>query len=568
MMARGAHLIVLSLLLACGAPSSGARATATAAQGTATAGERAAGDLLSAVREAAQALPTTGAPRDGIEHQELFAERRAEFLRRMGSGVAVLHAKPVYERNEDVEFPYRQDSDFYYLTGFEEPEAVAVLSAPGEGHPSYVLFVRPRNPAEEIWTGHRWGREGATRIFKADAAYVLDSLPAVMPRLLEGASQVLYGSGGDVEFGSRLTAWVARSGSRSSDTGRPRPERGAGQSAEEPGAGNTPLPSPLPILHEMRLIHTPAEIARIQRAIDITELALRATMRAAAPGLHEYDLEALQYYLYRTRGSQRYGFPSIVASGPNSVTLHYAENNRQLEEGELIVLDIGAEYAMYSADVSRTIPVSGRFSPEQREIYQIVADAQDAAMELMRPGRTIGEAHQKAVEVVTRGLLRLGLLKGTLEENIQSGAYSRFFMHSTSHWIGLDVHDAGAYQEPDGSPRVFKPGMVLSNEPGIYIREGTPGVEPKWFNIGVRLENDVLVTEGDPFDMTAGIPRRIADVEAEMARPPLTIETGKPAPPVKEGGGPAAEARRDAGYVEAGTVTPREQGKRKQPRDP
>jgi len=275
-------------------------------------------------------------------------------------------------------------------------------------------------------------------------------------------------------------------------------------------------------------------------------------MRAATPGLYEYDLEALQYYVYRTSGAERYGFPSIVGSGPNSVTLHYEENNRQMKDGEVIVVDIGAEYAMYAADVTRTIPVSGRFSPEQREIYQIVADAQDAAMQLMRPGHSMAESSQKAARVVTEGLVRLGILKGSVEENLRSLAFSRFYMHGLSHWIGLDVHDAGGYEEPDGSPREFRPGMILSNEPGIYIPEGTPGVDPKWYDIGVRLENDVLVTDGDPVDMTARIPRRVEDVEAEMAKPPLVIETGKPGQPVLEltgsrvpaaGAGPSREAQ-------------------------
>ena len=472
-------------------------------------------------------------PKDGVEHPQMFAQRRAEFLRRLGSGVAVFHAKPVSNRNDDVDYPYRQDSDFYYLTGFEEPEAVAVLSAEREETPAYTLFVRPRDPDQEVWTGHRWGTEGAVRTFMADAAYVTDSLPAVMPRLLRGASKVYYSPGGDGEFGARLREWA-----------------GAGSA----GVGGSEFPSPLPIVHEMRVVHSPEEIARIQRAIDITGEAHRASMRAAAPGLFEYELEALQYYIYRTLGSERPGFPSIVGSGPNSVTLHYQENNRRMEDGEVAVMDIGAEYAMYSADVTRTIPVNGTFSPEQLQVYQIIVDAQDAAMGLMRPGRTMAEASRRAAEVVTEGLVRLGLLQGSVEENLRSGAYSRFYMHGLSHWIGLDVHDVGSYTEPDDSPRVFEPGMILSNEPGIYIREGTPGVDPKWYNIGVRLENDVLVTDGDPVDMTAAIPRAVADVEAEMAKPPLTLKTGNVGPPLP-------------GVVQpdAGRIAPPDKGKRKVP---
>ncbi|HEY7530920.1 MAG TPA: aminopeptidase P N-terminal domain-containing protein [Gemmatimonadota bacterium] len=470
-------------------------------------------------------------PQDGVEQPAMFAERRAEFLRRLDSGVAVFHARPVLNRNDDVDYPYRQDSDFYYLTGFEEPEAVAVLSA-DEGKPGYTLFVRPRNPDEEVWTGFRWGPERAKEVFRADQAFVLDSLPAVMPRLLRGASRVLYSSAGDLDFGPRLREWT---GPAAAEGGGVQPD------AETPGQAG--FPSPLPIVHEMRLIKSPEEVARIQRAIDVTEQAHRASMRAATPGLHEYDLEALQYYLYRTLGARRFGFPSIVGSGPNSTTLHYEENSRVMREGEVMVIDIGAEYAMYSADVTRTIPVSGRFTPEQREIYQIIVDAQDAAFRLMRPGHTMGEASLAAARVVTEGLVRLGILKGSVEENLQSGAFQDFYMHGLSHWLGLDVHDAGSYTEPDGSPRAFRPGMVLSNEPGIYIRDGWPGVDPKWYDIGVRIENDVLVTEGDPVDMTARIPRSIADVEAEMAKPPLVLETGEVGPPLPLPPGPgAAEA--------------------------
>jgi Xaa-Pro aminopeptidase len=493
-------------------------------------------------------------PKDGVEHPELFAQRRAEFLKRLGSGVAIFHAKPVYNRNDDIDYPYRQDSDFYYLTGFEEPQAVAVLNADAGNGPTYMLFVQPRDPAQETWTGHRYGAEGARQVFKADAAYVVDSLSVVLPRVVQGASKVYYSSGGDLTFGDQLRGWA---GARA-------PAPAAGELAEGELPGGAGFASPLPIVHEMRLIKSPEEIARLQRAIDITEAAQRASMRAAAPGLHEYDLEALQYYLYRMGGSERYGFPSIVGSGPNSTTLHYEENNRQIQKGEVVVMDIGAEYAMYSADVTRTVPVNGKFTPEQRAIYQIIYDAQDEAMKLMRPGHTIGESSVRAAEVVTAGLVRLGILQGTVEENLKSQAFSRFYMHGLSHWIGLDVHDAGDYYEPDGSARQFKPGMILSNEPGIYIPAGMPGVDPKWYNIGVRLENDVLVTDGDAVDMTANIPRRIEDVEAEMAKAPLTIQTGQPDQTVLEltqkAPGAAAPGR-GAGPSEAGRVPPLNQGK-------
>ncbi|MBA2564671.1 MAG: aminopeptidase P N-terminal domain-containing protein [Gemmatimonadetes bacterium] len=506
-----------------------------------------------ASRESARPAESIVVPRDGFEHPEMFASRRAEFLRRLGEGVAVFHAKPEYERNNDVEFLYRQDSDFYYLTGFEEPEAVAVLSSTGHG-PAYTLFVRPRDPTQEIWNGFRWGAEGAKKTFRVDAAYVLDSLPSVMPRLLKDAPKLLYSSAGEPEFGGRLRDW-ARAAGVLGGSGEVGPSPAAPQADEGP-TGSFGFESPVAITHEMRLILSAEEIARVQRAIDITELAHRATMRAAAPGLHEYDLEALQYYVYRVSGAERFGFPSIVGSGPNSVTLHYRDNNRRLGDGETMVVDIGAEYAMYTADVTRTIPVSGTFSPEQREVYQIIADAQDEAMKLMRPGHTIAESSKRAAEVVTAGLVRLGLLKGSVEENLASGAYRQFYMHGLSHWIGLDVHDPAPYTEADGSPRKFQPGMVLSNEPGIYIRSDIPGVDSKWHNIGVRLENDVLITRGDAVDMTARIPRSIADVEAEMRKPPITIGTG-------ESGASIAEDLTPGAAVSVGRVPSPRSGKSK-----
>ncbi len=427
---------------------------------------------------------------------DFFAAHREAFMRRMGGGIAILTATPEIPRNDDAGYPYRQGSNFWYLTGFEEPEAVAVLRPDAPEGQRYVLFVRPRDPEQEVWTGRRAGVEGARRDYGADLAYVTDSLATVLPRWIGAADRIVFDESEDhpwaqEKWNALLEPW-----------------------SSEPGHE---LTSAAPILGELRLFKSDEEIAYMQRAIDITTDAQRAAMAAIRPGMYEYEAEALIEFVYRSNGSPRVAFNSIVGSGPNSTTLHYEENQRRMEDGDMVVMDIGAEWNYYAADVTRTVPVSGRFTPEQRAIYQIVLDAQKAAMETARPGITIGDVHRRAAQVVAEGLIRVGILSGTLQENLRSGAYERFFMHGTSHWIGLDVHDVGAYQEPGGGRlRVLAPGMVFSVEPGIYIPEGAAGVDPKWWNIGVRIEDDVLVTPGGYRNLSEAAPREIDAIEALM----------------------------------------------------
>jgi Xaa-Pro aminopeptidase len=431
---------------------------------------------------------------------ELFARHRQGLMERMEGGIAIFLAQPEVPRNDDAGYPYRQDSDFYYLTGFTEPEAVAVLRPEAPEGERFLLFVRPRDPSQEVWTGHRAGPEGARQIYNADIAYVVDSLATVMPRYLGSVNRVYFDFSKDHPWAQEeplagLRAWA--------DT--------------TPGAD---LLGTDAILDEMRLVKGPEEIALLQKAIDITADAHRAAMAAIMPGMFEYEVQALIEYVFRVQGSPRLGFNSIIGSGPNSTTLHYEENSRRMEADDMVVMDIGAEWGYYAADVTRTVPVDGEFSPEEEAIYQIVLDAQSEAMEVVRPGATIRDVQARAVEVVTEGLVREGLLEGTVEENIESGTYRKFFMHGTSHWVGLDVHDVGAYLEPPGTdssqPRVLVPGMVFSVEPGIYIAEGTEGVDPKWWEIGVRIEDDVLVTEDGYRNLSAGAPREIAAIEALM----------------------------------------------------
>lgn len=458
--------------------------------------------LLVALGVAAPELAVPLAAQHEPPPTDFFARHRQAFMERMEGGIAIFAAAPEIVRNDDANHPYRQDSDFWYLTGFEEPEAVAVLRPGAPAGERFALFVRPRDPAEEVWTGHRAGVEGGRLRYGAELAYVVDSLDAVLWRWMAESDRAYWDEPEDHPWAhealrARLETW----------------------SEGAPGGARELLPT-APIMVELRIVKSDAELEQLQRAIDVTGDAHRAAMAAIRPGMCECQVEALIEYVFRASGSPRVAFNSIVGSGPNSTILHYEENQRAMEADDMVVMDIGAEWNYYAADVTRTVPVSGRFSPEQRAIYQIVLDAQSAAMEVVRPGATIRDVHLRAVEVVTEGLVREGLLAGTVEENIASAAYRRFFMHGTSHWLGLDVHDVGAYLAPPGDDRtrsrVLESGMVFSVEPGIYIAEGTEGVEPRWWNIGVRIEDDVVVTTDGYRLMSDGSPREVAAIEALM----------------------------------------------------
>ena len=428
-----------------------------------------------------------------------FAEHRARFVEAMEGGLAVFPAQPVIPRNDDAEYPHRQDSDFWYLTGFREPGAVAVIRADAPEGERYVLFVRPRDPEQEVWTGLRAGVAGAKEEFGADRAWPIDSLEAVLPRWLEETDRVWYDASEDHPWAhpgleAILAEWE--------EAGVARELRDADE-----------------ITSGLRLVKSPAELDHLRKAVEITGDAHRAAIAAIEPGMYEYEVEALIEYVFRVRGSPRVGFESIVGSGPNATILHYVENDRRMEAGDVVVMDIGAEWNLYTADITRTVPVDGVFSPEQEAIYRIVLDAQKAGIGAVRPGATLADVHRRAVEVVTGGLIGIGLLSGTVEENVASGAYRRFFMHGTSHWLGLDVHDVGGYAVGEGEarrPRALEPGMVFSVEPGIYVAEGTEGVDPKWWNIGVRIEDDVVVTEHGAENLSEAVPREVEEIEALM----------------------------------------------------
>jgi Xaa-Pro aminopeptidase len=426
---------------------------------------------------------------------EVYARRRRDFMSRMERGVAIFRAAPAAIRSHDVEYPYRQDNDLLYLTGFPEPEATCVLE-PGGNEP-FTLFVRPRDPEKEIWTGTRAGLEGAKSRYGADAAYAIDELDARLPKIVEHAPVVYYGPGLDQRFNQRmldLFAWARDNRARS-------------------GAGPRGVLDPGTILHEMRLVKAAEEIAALERATAIAAEAHRAAMTAARPGAFEYEIEALVDYTFRRRGAAGPAYPTIVASGPNATILHYVDNTRQMKDGDLLLLDAGAEYGGYCADVTRTFPVGRRFSASQRRLYEVVLAAQEAAIAAVAPGVAFDAPHQRALEVLVDGLIHLGLLDGPRDAALESGAFRRFFMHRTSHWLGMDVHDVGVYRIGEGA-RPLAAGMVLTVEPGLYVAADAQGVAAEWLGTGIRIEDDVLVTPGGSRVLSVAAPKTIAEIEA------------------------------------------------------
>ena len=426
----------------------------------------------------------------------LLAARRSRIMEAMGGGVLLLAAAPERVRTGDVLYPFRQDSDFDYVTGFPEPDAVAVL-APDALDP-YRLFVRARDPERELWVGHRAGPEGAVQQYGADAAHPLDDLEKVLLPLLEKAPHVYHTVQRDDPLAGRLLGYIRRA-----EAARPRS-----------GSGPTAIREPGEILHEMRLHKDPAELDRIRRAITIACEAHREAMRSARPGMLEYELEALIDFTFRRRGASGPAYPSIVASGPNATVLHYTRNDRPLGAGELILIDAGAEHAGYCADVTRTWPTGGRYTGPQRDLYDAVLAAQVAGIDAVRPGVTLEEVHATTLRVLVDALLRLGLLTGSVDEAIAKDSYRRFYMHRTSHWLGRDVHDVGRYGI-DGAPRPLTPGMVFTVEPGLYVADGD--VPEAFRGIGIRIEDDVLVTATGHEVLSAAAPKTVAEIEALRA---------------------------------------------------
>jgi Xaa-Pro aminopeptidase len=428
-----------------------------------------------------------------------FGRRRKQLMRMMGKdSIAIIPTSSEQLRNRDVEFPYRADSDFYYLTGFNEPDAVAVL-IPRRKHGEYLLFCRERNAEMETWTGRRAGTEGAVEQFDADDAFPISDIDEILPGLMEDCEQVFYTMGSRPEFDKSVMEWVnrIRQGSR----------RGARTPDKFVALEH--------LLHDMRLYKSPAEVRAMRTAAKVACSAHRRAMRACRPGMFEYQVEAELLHEFRAAGMVP-AYSSIVGGGENGCILHYTANSDRLQDGDLLLIDAGSEYDCYASDVTRTFPVNGRFNPAQRALYQLVLDAQAAAIGQVQPGNHWNDPHEAAVKVLTRGLVKLGILKGRLAELIRKEAYRRFYMHRTGHWLGMDVHDVGDYKVGE-EWRVLEPGMVLTVEPGLYIPAGSKGVAKKWWNLGIRVEDDVLVTRKGPEVLTAAVPSSVADIEALMA---------------------------------------------------
>ena len=413
--------------------------------------------------------------------------------------ILVLPGAPERIRSRDTHYPYRQDSDLWYLTGFPEPEAVLVL-VPGRAHGEALLFCRERDPEREGWDGPRAGPEGAVDVHGMDDAYPIADLDEILPGLLEGRSRVYYHFGRDAEFDLKLIGWLNRV--------RAQVRHGAQPPHEFLELGH--------LLDEMRLFKSREELRLMQRAADISVDAHETVMRAVRPGMREYELQALLEYAFR-RNDAVPAYGSIVGAGANACVLHYIANDGPVRDGDLVLVDAGAEYRGYAADITRTFPANGRFGKAQRELHDVVDQAQAAAMSQARPGVPYEAGHQAAVEALTEGLLRLGLLKGSLEKNLQGGDYRRFYRHKTGHWLGLDVHDVGDYRI-DGESRLLEPGMVFTIEPGLYIPPDDTRVAAKWRGIGIRTEDDILVTKDGHKVLTGNLARSADEIEAFMGR--------------------------------------------------
>lgn len=428
-----------------------------------------------------------------MQKQE-FQRRRRRLAGMVGhKGIAILPAAAEKIRSRDTFHPYRQDSDFYYLTGFDEPEAVAVL-VPGRDGGEYLLFCRERDTEREQWDGYRAGPDGAVQDYGADDAFPFSDIDDILPGLMGDRDQVFYSMGTHPDFDQRMLGWLG-----ALKTGR--------------GHGPDQLIAVDHLLHEARLVKSSRETAALRRAGKIGVAAHKRGMRACKPGLFEYQLAAEYTHEFARHGLEP-SYQPIVASGVNACTLHYVRNEDRLKEGDLVLVDAGCEYDYYASDITRTFPVSGQFTSEQRDVYDIVCEAQQEAIAKVRAGNHWNDPHDAALKTITRGLKSLGLIKGRIDTLLKKQAYRPFFMHRTGHWLGMDVHDVGDYRVDD-QWRLLEPGMALTVEPGLYLSPGLDVPKPL-AGIGVRIEDDVLVTSGDPEILSPGLPTTSAEVEAYL----------------------------------------------------
>lgn len=434
--------------------------------------------------------------------QAEYQQRREQLMSKIGNGTAIFRSAPTAVMHNDVEYAFRQDSDFYYLTGFNEPQAVAIL-APSHSEHRFVLFVQPKDREKEVWSGYRCGVEAAKEVYGASVAYPIAELEEKLPQYLEKADRIYYHLGRDRTFNDTiLNHWQRLM--------RTYPKRGTGPIAIEDTG---------PILHSMRLMKSQAELELMRKAAEIAVEAHNHAMKFTQPGRYEYEVQAEIEHIFRLRGALGPAYPSIVASGVNSCILHYIENDRQMQDKELLLIDAGCAYGYYNSDITRTFPVGGKFTPEQKRLYEIVLEAQKQAIAQVQPGNPYKQIHDTAVRVLTEGLVELGILKGEIDKLIEEEKYKPYYMHRTGHWLGLDVHDVGVYQHGDDNPQILQPGQVLTVEPGLYIvpdtklAEDQPETDPRWVGIGIRIEDDVLVTSTGHEVLTAGVPKEVAEVE-------------------------------------------------------
>jgi Xaa-Pro aminopeptidase len=433
--------------------------------------------------------------------QTEYQERREQLMAKIGTGTAIFKSAPTAVMHNDVEYAFRQDSDFFYLTGFNEPEAVAVLAPHHEEH-RFVLFVQPKDREKEVWTGYRTGVEAAKEKFGADEAYPITELDEKLPKYLEKADRIYHHLGRDRTFNDIIVKhWQQLMAGY--------PKRGTGPIAIE---------STHPILHAMRQVKSAGELEMMRKAVAISVEAHNHARQFAQPGRYEYEVQAEIEHIFRLGGAVGPAYPSIVASGANSCILHYIENDRQMQVNDLLLIDAGCSYGYYNADITRTFPVDKTFTPEQKILYELVLKAQLEAIAQVQPGNPYNQFHDTAVRVLVEGLMDLGLLAGDIEEIIKEEKYKPFYMHRTGHWLGLDVHDAGVYKHGENW-QTLQPNQVVTVEPGLYIgldtepAEGQPAIDERWRGIGIRIEDDVLVTQSGHEVLTAGVPKSIEDME-------------------------------------------------------
>ncbi|MGH8462082.1 MAG: aminopeptidase P N-terminal domain-containing protein [Stenotrophobium sp.] len=428
-----------------------------------------------------------------------YASRRARLMKKIGRhGIAIIPSSHEVVRARDTHYKFRQDSDFRYLSGFLEPDAVIVL-APGRKQGEFVMFVRERNPEREIWDGRRAGPEGAVRDYAADEAHNIEDFEQELPGLLTGREQVFYTLGEHLELDQVITGCVRQI--------REVSRRGA--------AAPTGFVALETSLHELRLIKSASEVAVLTQACAWSAEAHCRAMRYVRPGLFEWQVGAEIHHHFATHDMEC-GYGSIIGGGENSCILHYVENNARLNDGDLLLIDAGGEWQGYTADITRTFPVNGKFSRAQQAVYEIVLEANQQAIKLLKPGVNAGKPHELATRILTQGLVDLGLLKGEVKALIRSDAQKQFYMHGTGHWLGMDVHDVGRYKL-NGEYREFEAGMVMTVEPGLYIPPGSKGVDEKYWGIGIRIEDDVLITGTSPNVLTHGVPKTVREIEKLMA---------------------------------------------------